>query len=49
MSVLVMGVCMQFNQELFRNYVWIHMGISLGYLLNVRSEFQQAGAYQQPS
>ena len=41
-SLIVMLICLQFNQELFRNYVWIHMGISLGYLLNVRSELPQA-------
>jgi O-antigen ligase len=39
LSIIVMMVCLQFNQEIFRNYVWAHMGISLGYLLSVRSEF----------
>lgn len=32
-SVVVMLICLQFNQGLFRNYVWVHMGISLGYVL----------------
>ncbi len=38
-SLIVMCVCLQFNQELFRNYVWVHMGISVGYLLNLQSEY----------
>jgi len=38
-SLIVMCVCLQFNQELFRNYVWVHMGICVGYLLSVRTEF----------
>ena len=37
LSIIVMMICLQFNQELFRNYVWAHMGISVGYLLQVRS------------
>jgi len=37
LSVLMMLICLQFNQELFRNYVWAHMGISVGYLLKVRA------------
>lgn len=37
-SIIVMLVCLQFNQELFRNYIWAHMGISIGYLISVRSE-----------
>jgi hypothetical protein len=37
LSVVMMIICLQFNQELFRNYVWAHMGISVGYLLKVRA------------
>lgn len=36
LSAVMMMICLQFNQELFRNYVWAHMGISVGYLLKVR-------------
>lgn len=41
LSILVMLICLQFNQELFRNYVWAHMGISIGYLLQVRRDLSQ--------
>jgi O-antigen ligase len=37
LSMIVMLICLQFNQELFRTYVWAHMGISVGYLLQVRA------------
>lgn len=37
-SIIVMVCCLQFNQELFRNYVWAHMGISVGYVLSVNKE-----------
>lgn len=36
-SILVMLIVLQFNQNLFRSYVWIHLGFSLG----VASEIQK--------
>jgi hypothetical protein len=38
-SILVMILCLQFNQELFRNYIWAHMGISIGYLLRTKAMY----------
>ena len=32
-SAIVMIVCLQFNQGLFRSYIWVHMGMSIGYVL----------------
>lgn len=43
-SILVMILCLQFNQELFRNYVWAHMGISIGYLLRTKAIYTQMNA-----
>ncbi len=38
LSVIVMMICLQFNQEIFRSYVWVHVGLSLGYVLQVDSK-----------
>ena len=35
-STAVMIVVLQFNQNLFRSYVWIHLAICLGYVFAVR-------------
>ncbi len=37
LSLIVMIICLQFNQGLFRSYIWAHMGISLGYVLQTQS------------
>lgn len=37
-SIIVMMICLQFNQELFRNYIWVHLGIGIGYLVSVCSK-----------
>jgi O-antigen ligase len=36
-SILVMLVCLQINQGLFRVYVWAHLGVAAGYVLKVRN------------
>jgi hypothetical protein len=33
LSVIVMFTCLQFNQGLFRSYIWTHTGVFLGYCL----------------
>lgn len=35
-SCIVMLICLQFNQGIFRCYVWVHTGICVGHLLPVR-------------
>lgn len=32
-SIIVMLVCLQFNQGIFRSYIWTHIGIFVGYCL----------------
>ncbi|MEK7339609.1 MAG: hypothetical protein AABZ92_02710, partial [Verrucomicrobiota bacterium] len=32
-SVVVMFICLQFNQGIFRSYIWTHLGIFVGYCL----------------
>ena len=36
-SIIVMLICLQINQGLFRCYVWTHIGISVGYVMKVKS------------
>lgn len=36
-SIVVMLVCLQINQGLFRSYIWVHMGIGIGYVLKVKA------------
>ena len=36
-SIIVSFVCLQINQGLFRSYIWVHLGISLGYLLKIKT------------
>jgi len=33
LSVIVMLICLQFNQGIFRSYIWTHVGIFVGYCL----------------
>ncbi len=33
LSVIVMFICLQFNQGIFRSYIWTHVGIFVGYCL----------------
>ncbi len=35
-SLVVMVLCLQFNQGIFRNYVWVHMAISMGFLFSAQ-------------
>ena len=37
-SVIVSLVCLQINQALFRSYIWVHLGISLGYVLKFKAK-----------
>jgi hypothetical protein len=37
-SVIVSLACLQINQGLFRSYVWVHMGISLGYVMKIKAK-----------
>ncbi len=39
LSLLVMLFCLQFNQGLFRNYVWLHMALGVGYVLALSQNF----------
>lgn len=39
-SVIVSLVCLQINQGLFRSYIWVHLGISLGYVLKLKAKNQ---------
>jgi O-antigen ligase len=34
-SLLTMLFCLQFNQGLFRSYVWLHMGLGVGYVFKL--------------
>jgi hypothetical protein len=40
-STIVMLVCMQVNQGLFRAYIWVHLGLSVGYVMKISSKLQQ--------
>ncbi len=40
-SVIVSLVCLQINQGLFRSYIWVHMGISLGYIMKIKARIEQ--------
>lgn len=35
LSVVVMFICLQFNQGIFRSYIWTHVGIFVGYCLKI--------------
>ncbi len=37
-SLIVMLIVLQFNQNLFRSYVWIHLAFSLGYVNSLENE-----------
>lgn len=35
-SIVVILICLQVNQGLFRTYIWVHLGLSVGYVMKVR-------------
>lgn len=37
-SMIVIIICLQVNQGLFRAYVWVHLGMCVGYALKIRSK-----------
>ena len=39
-SIIVMVICLQINQGLFRCYVWTHIGISVGYVMKIKSKIE---------
>jgi len=41
-SLLVMLIVLQFNQNLFRSYVWVHMAFCLGYSVSLREEYDRS-------
>lgn len=40
-SISVMLVVLQFNQNLFRSYVWVHLAMCLGYFFATRLQYEQ--------
>jgi len=40
-SLIVILICLQVNQGLFRAYIWVHLGISIGYALKIRSRLEK--------
>lgn len=40
-SMIVMLVCLQVNQGLFRAYIWVHLGIGVGYVAKINSRFKE--------
>ena len=43
-SIIVMMICLQFNQGLFRNYIWVHVAICLGYTQRESQKYRGAEA-----
>ncbi len=39
-SVIVMMACLQINQGLFRSYIWVHLGICIGYVQKTMHELR---------
>lgn len=37
LSVIVMGVALQFNQGILRTYVWVHLALAFGYMQKART------------
>jgi hypothetical protein len=37
-SLIVSLACLQINQGLFRSYIWVHIGISLGYVMKIKAK-----------
>ncbi len=35
-SIIVMLICLQVNQGLFRSYIWVHIGLAMGYILKIQ-------------
>lgn len=42
-SIGVMLIVLQFNQNLFRSYIWVHLALSLGYMFSIRGKYEQRG------
>jgi hypothetical protein len=40
-SSIVMLVCLQINQGLFRSYIWVHIALSIGYILKIRERLNR--------
>jgi hypothetical protein len=40
-SIVVMMACLQINQGLFRSHIWVHMGIAVGYILSIKTEWKK--------
>lgn len=40
-SIGVMLIVLQFNQNLFRSYVWVHLAICLGYMFCLKATYEQ--------
>jgi O-antigen ligase len=34
-SIIVMLICLQINQGLFRAYIWVHLGMGAGYAMKI--------------
>lgn len=42
-SIIVSFACLQINQGLFRSYIWVHIGISLGYVMKIKAKIASHG------
>lgn len=40
-SMIVMLVCLQVNQGLFRAYIWVHLGIVIGYIMKISAKVKE--------
>lgn len=40
-SMIVMLICLQVNQGLFRAYIWVHLGIGVGYAMKIRERVKE--------
>ncbi len=36
-SIVVILICLQVNQGLFRTYIWVHLGFGVGYVMKIRA------------
>jgi hypothetical protein len=39
-SILVMVICLQINQGLFRSYIWVHLGLGVGYAARIAASLK---------
>jgi O-antigen ligase len=37
-SIIVMLICLQVNQGLFRAYIWVHLGMGVGYVIKINKK-----------